>query len=94
MKGSHGKMQGTRRRLKKEEKTSPNDFLKEFREDEKIQIKIEPSSHRGMPNPRFYGRVGEIVGKRGEAYRVKLKDKNKEKELIVRPEHLKGLEED
>lgn len=94
MKGSHGKMQGTRRKLKKGEKTSPSEYLKEFNRGKKVQVKIDPSSHDGMPNPKFHGLVGEIIGKRGKAYRVKVKDKNKEKELFVRPEHLKDIEED
>lgn len=94
MKGSHGKMSGTRRKLKKgeKEKITPTRYLKHFDEGDMIQIKIDSSSHRGMPHPRFQGRVGEVIGKKGKSYRLKVKDKNKEKELVVSPEHLKGID--
>ena len=36
--------------------------------------------------------TGEIIGKKGQAYIVSLKDGNKSKELIVRPDHLKMQE--
>lgn len=93
MKGSHGKMEGTRKKLKKETGGSlpPSKYLKEFEEGERVQVKIEPASHRGMPNPRFHGKSGEILGKRGKAYKVEVKDKNKEKEIFVKPEHLKQI---
>ena len=35
------------------------------------------------------GKTGKIVGQKGKAYLVALKDGNKAKELIVRPDHLK-----
>ena len=91
MKGSHGKMQGTRRKLKKDGDVAPNQFLKEFEVGEKVQIDIESSSHRGMPHPRFQGRVVEISGKKGSSYTVKFKDGGSEKQLNVKPEHLKRL---
>ncbi len=66
-------------------------FLQEFKVNEKVVIDIEPSSQKGMPALRFQGRVAEVVGKRGRAYVLKLKDGGKEKTLIVRPEHLKRV---
>ncbi len=60
-----------------------------FEEGERVNIVIEPSVHGGMPHTRFQGLCGIIVGKQGNAYLVDLKHGNKQKQLIVRPEHLK-----
>jgi len=92
MKGSKGKMHGTRRKMRKRGDVSPNDFLKEFEIGESVQLDIEPSSHRGMPHPRFQGKIGKVVDRSGDSYRVKLKEGNKEKEMNVKPEHLKQVE--
>ncbi|MFP4115662.1 MAG: 50S ribosomal protein L21e [Candidatus Aenigmatarchaeota archaeon] len=91
MKGSKGKMHGTRRKLKKKKDVAPNEFLKDFEVGRKVQIDIEPSSHKGMPHPRFQGRIAKIVDKKGSAYTVKFKEGQKEKRLNVRPEHLKSV---
>jgi len=66
-------------------------FLKEFKEDEKVVIALEPSSQKGMPHPRFKGKVGTIICKRGKSYIVEILDGNKVKRLISRPEHLKAI---
>ena len=42
-----------------------------------------------MPHPRFQGRTGVVVGQRGRAYIVQIRDGGKIKTLFVRPEHLK-----
>jgi len=83
----------TRKKLKKKVRGLPpvNAFLKEFEVGEKVVIKIEPSVHKGMPLPRFHGRIGEVIGKRGRAYLVKIKDGGKEKVLISLPVHLKKV---
>ncbi len=92
MKGSKGKMHGTRRKLRNREDVSPNKFLKDFEPGDKVQINIEPSSHSGMPHPRFQGKVGKILGKRGQAFQLKIKEGGKEKEFNITPEHLQKVE--
>ncbi|MFP4116982.1 MAG: 50S ribosomal protein L21e [Candidatus Aenigmatarchaeota archaeon] len=91
MKGSKGKMQGTRRKLKKDGGVAPNQHLKEFEVGEKVQIDIEPSSHSTMPDPKFQGRVVEVTGTEGGTYLVKLKDGEKKKKIKVKPVHLKKI---
>ncbi|MCD7782269.1 MAG: 50S ribosomal protein L21e [Methanosphaera sp.] len=59
-----------------------------FEVGQKVHIIIDSSIHRGQPHPRFHGVTGEIIGKTGKAYLVGIKDGNKSKELIIRPEHL------
>ena len=66
-------------------------FLQEFQEGQNVVISLEPSSHKGMPFPRFKGKVGKVVGKRGNSYIVKVTDGNKVKTVISRPEHLKAV---
>jgi large subunit ribosomal protein L21e len=44
-----------------------------------------------MPHPRYKGRIGKIIGKRGKSYIVEITDGNKVKKLISRPEHLKAI---
>jgi len=81
---------GTRRLLKKRVKRqiTVNDVLKNFEIGDRVTIKINPSVHRGMPHPRFHGRTGKVVEKRGLAYVVEVKDGRKMKKIIARAEHL------
>ncbi|MDR3205958.1 MAG: 50S ribosomal protein L21e [Candidatus Methanoplasma sp.] len=59
-----------------------------FEEGEKVNIVIDPGVHKGMPFSRFHGLTGVVVGARGEAYEVSVKDGNKTKMVVARPEHL------
>ena len=58
-----------------------------FEDGNKVHIIIDSSIQKGQP--RFHGKTGKIVGQKGKAYLVGIKDGNKPKELIIRPEHLK-----
>lgn len=66
-------------------------FLKEFEKNQAVVIVQEPASQRGMPHPRFKGKSGIIIEKRGKSYIVQILDGNKAKKLIARPEHLKAI---
>ena len=66
-------------------------FLKQFKEGQHVVILQEPSSHKGMPHPRYKGTSGYITGIRGKSYIVQIQDRNKPKKIISRPEHLKAL---
>lgn len=93
MSGSKGFRAGTRDRLKKDrrEKFKPEDYIKGLKPGDRVMLSPEPASHKGMPHPRFKGRVGKVVDRRGRAYLVKIKDQDKTKKLTVRPEHLKKV---
>jgi hypothetical protein len=41
-----------------------------------------------MPFSRFHGLTGVVIGERGAAYEVSVKDGNKTKMVVARPEHL------
>jgi len=63
-------------------------FLQEFEVGQSVHISIESSSHKGMPHPRFQGKTGQVIGKRGRAYLVRIRDGGKYKTIISTPEHL------
>lgn len=63
-------------------------LLQEFEEGQPVHINIESASHKGMPHPNYQGKTGRVIGKRGRAYLVKIRDGGKNKTLISAPEHL------
>lgn len=63
-------------------------FLQDFDSDEKVLLKAFPSYQGGLFCLRFHGKIGKIVGKQGDCYKVSIKDGNKAKECIVHPVHL------
>ncbi|NIQ07908.1 MAG: 50S ribosomal protein L21e [Candidatus Korarchaeota archaeon] len=68
-------------------------LLTTYEVGQKIAIKIDPSIQKGAPHHRFHGMTGKIIKPQGNAYVVKVKDGNKFKKVIARPEHLRPLEE-
>ncbi len=95
MRHSSGLRAGTRQVLKKKPRQRGmfplSKIMYQYRIGEKIIIDIEPSVHKGMPHPRFNGRIGEVIGRQGRAYIVKIKDGKKFKQIIARAEHLRPL---
>ncbi len=90
VKASKGFRRSTRSRLKKKvrQKFKVTSYLKEFKPKDKVVIKIDPSSQKGMPFPKFKGKVGEVKEKKGSSYVIKIKIGKKIKEVISKPEHL------
>ena len=64
--------------------------LQEFEEGRSVDIRIDPSVHKGQPHRRFHGLTGKVVGKQGDAYLVDTKVGNMTKKLVIRPEHLRS----
>jgi large subunit ribosomal protein L21e len=52
-------------------------------------IDVEPSSTKNIPHYRYKGKTGTVVRKRGQAYIVSVKLGDKDKTLMLKPEHLK-----
>lgn len=63
-------------------------LMYDYKEGDKVIVNINPSVHSGMPHRRYQGKVGVIIGKRGRAYEVQVTLGDKQKTIIVRPEHL------
>ena len=99
MQRSRGFRSKSRRKMTKvvrEGRSNPiTNKLQKFEEGDLVHITINPSIQKGQPHPRFHGKTGKITDKKGKAYIVSLaylvaiKDGNKAKELIIRPDHLK-----
>tara|TARA_Y100000310_G_scaffold327096_1_gene392952 strand:- start:128 stop:421 length:294 start_codon:yes stop_codon:yes gene_type:complete len=87
-----GMRRKTRYKLRKEVrdkgKISLRNYFQKFNDGDKVYLKVEPAVQKGMYHPKFMGKVGQILGKRGNCYRVNIKDVTKEKILIVHPVHL------
>jgi large subunit ribosomal protein L21e len=96
MQHHHAFRSGTRYKLQKgykdKGKVSLSKFFQGFEVGEAVILKAEPAIQKGMYYPRFHGKSGLVVGKRGECYLVQVRDKNKEKLLIIHPVHLKKVE--
>ncbi len=86
---SHGARHGTRHKHSADSDTTEtvNDHLQEFEEGQQVQIYFHPSVQEGRVHTRFHGQKAQIVGKRGDAYKLHLQDGDKEKELFLKAIH-------
>jgi len=66
-------------------------YFQKFKEGDYVAVAKEHSVIFGYSN-RLQGRTGIVIGKRGEAYEVKIKDLNKPKTYMIKPIHLKKVE--
>lgn len=66
-------------------------FLQDFQIGQTVALEMEPSSHKGMPYPKFKGAVGKITAKRGRSYIVEINIGDSKKIIVSRPEHLKAI---
>ena len=66
-------------------------FLQDFQIGQTVALEMEPSSHKGMPYPKFKGAVGKVIAKRGSSYVVEINIGDSKKMIISRPEHLKAV---
>ena len=73
-------------------KVSLRRYLSQFNIGDRVSLTIEPAVHNGTYCPRFVGKSGTIVAKRGTCYEVKIADFAKSKTLIVHPVHMRKLE--
>ncbi|MBW6451741.1 MAG: 50S ribosomal protein L21e [DPANN group archaeon] len=92
MRRSRGYRSGTRRSLhKKACRNKITTTLKQFEIGHRVTIMPNPSVIKGMPHTRFKGKVGTVKESRGISYLVEIKDGNKTKFLLSRPEHIRTL---
>jgi large subunit ribosomal protein L21e len=95
---SHGERRKTRYKLKKatrERGIAPvSHALRSFKSGQKVHIDLDPSVHKGMPNPKFHGKTGAVVKQRGRAYVIEVTDGNAVKTILARPQHLKAQKQE
>ena len=93
MPNSNGPLRNTRRKLQnkpRERGTSPPQRLvQEFDEGETVHLKLDPSVEDGRFHPRFDGLTGVVVGEQGAAYKVRVTDGGSQKDLVVKPAHIR-----
>ena len=90
MKRSHGHMAGRTRHLARHHKPSElntRSIIKEFGIGDMVTI-VPKSNVRNIPHPRYRGRTGRVVERRGSAYVVQLRMMNATRKLIVPSIHL------
>jgi large subunit ribosomal protein L21e len=61
-----------------------------LKEGDRVSVIKELSEKSGFPE-RLQGRTGVVTGKKGKAYIVEIRDKNKLKKYIIKPIHLKKI---
>jgi large subunit ribosomal protein L21e len=92
MRRSKGFKSGTRYKLKKgvraKGKMSISKMLQQFSIGDRVHIVIDPAVQKGMPYPRFHGKTGTVIEKRGRAYLVEVSENNAKKTVICAPSHL------
>jgi len=90
MKGSKGvrrRTRGLKLKPRHKGKVKIRKEMQSFSENELASIVINPS-YQSIPNPRFQGQTGRVVGMQGRAYYLEIKDGGKTKRILVTPEHL------
>lgn len=80
-----------RKSVREKGKVSISRYFQRFKEGEIVYLKAEPAIQKGMFFPKYAGKSGVIKSKKGNCYEVLVKDKGKEKILIVHPIHLKKV---
>ena len=63
--------------------------LQQFESGESVNIVIDSAIHKGMPHIRYHGYTGKVIEKQGNCFKVSIKDRKKDKTLVIRPEHLR-----
>ena len=85
----------TRRKFKKEQsqkgKISISNYLQKLEIGDKVSLTVEPAVQKGMYMPRFIGKIGTVIGKKGRCYQIEINDLSKRKVLVVHPVHLKKV---
>lgn len=91
---SKGIFSRSTRKLAKHHKPSRltiTEKIKSFRPGDKVVV-LQKGNFRDIPHPRYRGRVGDVVERRGSAYVVKIEvSKSITRKLIVPQRHLEGV---
>ncbi len=58
---------------------------------DKVVIDVDPTNVETAPHRRYQGKVGTVIGKRGDAYLIEVYLGGKRKIVITTPNHIKPL---
>ena len=67
-------------------------YFQKFKSGDSVAV-VKELSFEFPYSKRLQGRTGKIIEKRGSAYYVEIKDLNKPKRYLLRPIHLKAIED-
>ncbi len=86
---SHGKMHRSRKKITKIKRKSITSYVNSFKPGDKIVVEFDSTSN--YPHPIFNGKVGTIIGKKGRAYEIMVKNMKNEKTISIKPEHIRKI---
>lgn len=67
-------------------------YFQKFKEGDSVAVVRELAVPLGY-SKRLQGRTGKVIEKRGSAYHISIMDHNKEKRYMIKPIHLKKIED-
>ena len=67
-------------------------YFQKFQPGDSVAVVKELGVPFGYSN-RIQGRTGKVIEKRGSAYYIEIKELNKPKKYLIRPIHLKKIED-
>ena len=67
-------------------------YFQELNEGDFVAISRERAIQSSFPK-RLQGITGVVEGRRGKAYMIKIKDGNKDKQILIEPIHLKKIKQ-
>ncbi|MBS3099102.1 50S ribosomal protein L21e [Candidatus Pacearchaeota archaeon] len=73
-------------------KFSLTKYFQKFKEGDSVAV-VRELSIPFQYSKRLQGRTGKVIEKRGSAYYIEIKDLNKAKRYLLKPIHLKKIEE-
>jgi large subunit ribosomal protein L21e len=65
-------------------------YFQELNEGDNVSVNEELALQPKFPK-RLQGRTGVVIGKRGDAYLVRIRNQAKEKDFFILPVHLKKI---
>ena len=80
-----------RKQPRQKGKFSFTTYFQVFKPGDSVAVARELSIKFGYPK-RIQGRTGKVIEKRGSAYYLEIKDLNKTKKYLIKPIHLKKIE--
>ncbi|MEM7813850.1 MAG: 50S ribosomal protein L21e [Candidatus Aenigmatarchaeota archaeon] len=87
---SRGQRARTRYKMQAKRQPAPNDFLKRFEPGQAVHVCLQPNIRgQGYSYTPFHGLTGKVIGKRGSAYVVQIRDGRAQKKLVLSPVHLR-----
>ena len=78
--------------IREKGKISHTRYFQKFKEGDSVAVAQELSVKFGY-SKRLQGKTGKVLGKRGAAYYVEIKDLDKSKKYLIKPIHLKKIQD-